>query len=122
MHSLPSSELVPLGGPASVYGTASFRIPHDSRLFQGHFDGAPILPGVTVLALALAACDPEDSRELKSVREVRFNHPILPGDEVEVRLEHGADPATHRYQVQCRGRVVSSGVLVFEPRGDAACG
>lgn len=121
VHSLPLRDLVPLGGLASAW-TASFRIPHDSRWFQGHFDGAPILPGVTHLALALAACDPEGGHDLKGVREVRFNHPILPGDEVEVRLEQGADPATRRYQVRCRGRVASSGVLVLVPRGDAASG
>ena len=90
-----------------------FLVPHTSRCFDGHFAGAPILPGVTHLALALATCEPEGLHYLEGVRDVRFSAPILPGDELEVRIESASDPSARRFEIRCGGRVASSGVLLL---------
>lgn len=95
-----------------------FQIPAESRCFAGHFDTAPILPGVAHLALAMAALSPDGGIRLAGVRDVRFTQPILPGSEIQVRLTAGADSATQRFELLCDGRVVSSGVLILA-EGDA---
>ena len=91
-------------------GSSWFRISADSRCFDGHFDGAPILPGVAHLALVLMA--QEDQRVLTGVRDVRFTHPLRPGDEVEVILIGKELPAI-RFEIRWRGKTATSGLLIF---------
>ena len=97
----------------AVEGVAHFQIPEESRCFAGHFDTAPILPGVAHLALAMAALSPDGGVRLAGVRDVRFTQPILPGSEIQVRLTAGADSTTRRFELRCRGQLVSSGVLLL---------
>jgi 3-hydroxymyristoyl/3-hydroxydecanoyl-(acyl carrier protein) dehydratase len=91
-----------------------------SRCFDGHFDGAPILPGVAHLALALTACGEETDgpRVVTGVRGFRLKHPLGPGDEVEVLLADGREPCSVRFEIRCQGQAASVGVLLFAPGGD----
>lgn len=86
-------------------GANRFRIAKDSRLFDGHFDGAPILPGIAHIALALHAIG--DDRVPAAVRDVRFRAPIFPGDEVEVIFDGS------RFEIRSGGKPATTGVLVF---------
>ena len=43
-------------------GARRFSLAEDSPCFDGHFDGAPILPGIAHLALALTACARESGQ------------------------------------------------------------
>ncbi len=85
------------------------KIPAASPWFEGHFDGAPILPGIAHIALALGSTN----RVLKGVRDVRFRKPIGPGAEVDVVLTVEKDST--RFEIRQGDEVASSGVLVFEP-------
>jgi 3-hydroxymyristoyl/3-hydroxydecanoyl-(acyl carrier protein) dehydratase len=101
-----------------------FRLAENNPCFDGHFDGAPILPGIAHLALALTA-DAHDAgrtRTLVGLRDVRFVRPLGPGDEVEVVLTPGRLPRSVRFELRCRCATASSGLLIFaaedECRGD----
>ena len=85
------------------------RIPPDSRWFDGHFDGAPILPGIAHIALAVEAC--ANRARLRAIRDVRFNKPILPNDEIEIDVSGEREV---RFTIRCGGAIATSGVLEFE--------
>lgn len=88
-----------------------------SRCFEGHFEGAPILPGVAHLALALSACggEPGRPRVLTGVRDFRLKRPLGPRDQVEVVLADGREPGSVRFEIRCHGEAASVGVLLFAP-------
>lgn len=105
---------------ASSDGGWHFRISESSRCFDGHFDGAPILPGVAHIALALRACVTQAGkrRTLKGVRDVRLKRPLRPGDEVEVVLTEDPDGASVRFEIRSRGESVTIGHLQFDSAAD----
>lgn len=95
-----------------------FTISDRSRCFDGHFDDAPILPGVVHLALALSACarqDPANPRTPSGLRDVRFKRALGPGDAVVVILSEGAEPLSVRFEIRCGDETATVGVLLFAP-------
>jgi 3-hydroxymyristoyl/3-hydroxydecanoyl-(acyl carrier protein) dehydratase len=73
--------------------------------FEGHFPGAPVLPGAYLLALVLREIDrhaalaaPVAGRELQ-VQQVKFLAPVRPGDTLRVQLradDNGIDFTVQR--------------------------
>ncbi len=65
--------------------------------FQGHFPGAPVMPGVLIIeamaqtAAVLILLEVEDrSRELvyfTGIDECRFRRPVMPGDQLRLELD-----------------------------------
>lgn len=75
---------------------AELDVAPDLPLFQGHFPGQPIFPGVIVMeALAQAACccimaDPERQASLgylAGIDGARFREMTLPGDTIQLEAE-----------------------------------
>ena len=66
----------------------TFVVPADHPLFEGHFPGHPILPGVVALGWMLAAAERFLGRPLGAVEllNVKFQTVILPGSELELTL------------------------------------
>lgn len=93
--------------------TGRVRIPEDAPCFEGHFPGHPILPGVAQLRLAAdIAADAYGARvRIRGLRRVKFTSPVLPGAELDVRIE--AAPGSPRLLWTFRGArgEVSSGEL-----------
>ena len=67
----------------------TFTVPVDHPLFEGHFPGHPILPGVVALGWLLAAAERFLGRTLGSVEllNVKFQLVILPGTLLELTLQ-----------------------------------
>lgn len=89
----------------------------DHPAYAGHFPGRPILPGVVLLAEALAAIALATGHAASrwSIAGAKFPSPVTPGTALtllhELRAEGGV-----RFEIRAEGRVVASGTLA--PRGD----
>jgi 3-hydroxymyristoyl/3-hydroxydecanoyl-(acyl carrier protein) dehydratase len=76
--------------------TAAFesthRIAADLRAFEGHFPGAPVLPGAYLLALVLHQLEQQPALRARlgatlQVQQVKFLAPVGPGHTLRLRLE-----------------------------------
>lgn len=87
-------------------------IAHDHPCLPGHFPGRPVVPGVVVLERVLAAIEAAHG-PLPTLRlpAVKFQHPLLPGDEARIHLEQPA-PGRWRFRVICGEAQVASGDVV----------
>jgi 3-hydroxymyristoyl/3-hydroxydecanoyl-(acyl carrier protein) dehydratase len=118
---LASAGLLPMAThPSDGDRVFRFRVSPESRCFDGHFAGLPILPGVGHLAMVASACALRSRQDLvlAGARDLRFQRPLGPGDEVEVALDDGVEAFSVRFEVRCRGEVASRGLLLFEPPTD----
>jgi 3-hydroxyacyl-[acyl-carrier-protein] dehydratase len=107
--------------------TTTVLVPPQHPAFNGHFPGAPLLPGVVLLDEMLRAVEAErpDGRALASasaatagwtIATAKFLRPVRPGE--TLTLEH--EPLTNgalRFAIRSAGRVVATGTLV--PRHEA---
>jgi 3-hydroxyacyl-[acyl-carrier-protein] dehydratase len=105
----------------------TLHIAPDHPAFEGHFPGAPIVPGVVLLDAAVHAAlemfratgngngvaEP-DSAGLCSVASVKFLRPVGPGEVLTVFVDSTAGGA--RFEFSCRGAKVAAGTLVVPPR------
>lgn len=71
-------------------------VANNEPVFQGHFPGKPIMPGVLIVeAMAQTACillliEPENRNKLAffmGIDGVKFRKPVLPGDQLELRVD-----------------------------------
>jgi 3-hydroxymyristoyl/3-hydroxydecanoyl-(acyl carrier protein) dehydratase len=110
--------------PAEEHTGARYVLADTSRCFDGHFDEAPVLPGVAQIGLVLETCAAEPGAGsrggLTALRDVRFTRALRPGDEVDVVLAPGPTPDSRRFELRSGGALVSTGVVVFSR--DAATG
>jgi 3-hydroxymyristoyl/3-hydroxydecanoyl-(acyl carrier protein) dehydratase len=85
------------------------------RVFDGHFDEAPVLPGVAQIALVVEACRARGfgPASLVGVRDVRFSRPLGPHDPIEIALRGGQIPSSVRFEIRTGGHAASSGTLLF---------
>jgi beta-hydroxyacyl-ACP dehydratase FabZ len=93
----------------------------NEQFFQGHFPGAPVMPGVLIVE-AMAQCaavlflrEIED-REKKlflfgGVDKARFRKPVLPGDQLILECDVLAKRAS---TVKVRGTAKVGGIVVAE--------
>ena len=83
------------------------RVPRDGPLFEGHFPGMPILPGVALIDMLSGAVG---CRPLGAIAHARLRRPVAPGDHLEVTArieENGRVRAGERRG----GEEIASGVL-----------
>ena len=109
---------------------ASFYVDPEREIFQGHFPGDPVLPGVySVECMAQAADVLLLSMEryagktplFLGIDQVRFARKILPGDTVEIRAALASERqekaiATCSAQVYCRGEAAATGMVTLAMR------
>lgn len=103
----------------------------DEAFFQGHFPGAPIMPGVLQVAamsqaagLLLPAAPSADSLIwLAGVQKIKFRKPVLPGDFLQVEAvfesrDEASGDYVFRTQSSVDGEVTCQGLvrLAWKPR------
>jgi len=69
----------------------------NETFFQGHFPGAPVMPGVLIIeamgqvgAVLLLQSVPDHEKKLiyfTGIDEARFRQPVVPGDQIRFELE-----------------------------------
>jgi 3-hydroxymyristoyl/3-hydroxydecanoyl-(acyl carrier protein) dehydratase len=90
------------------------RFSGDEHFFQGHFPGAPILPGVVQLGLAVENAKKAYGFDgaLKMAKKLKFVHIIEPGHDIVLSLSKSGDGEV-KYEFSEGGALCSSGTLVF---------
>ncbi len=88
-------------------------VPPDGPLFEGHFPGRPILPGIAELVLIARALAPGgDAAGVSTIPFARFRGLVLPADHLEVEAVPRGDDGV-RFQVRRTGEVVANGAMTF---------
>ena len=83
--------------PEEISIVAQKNITEDEPYLEGHFPGNPIMPGVLVIeALAqtgliclfeLKLIEPEADFFFTGIEQVKFRHPVVPGDLLELHVK-----------------------------------
>jgi predicted hotdog family 3-hydroxylacyl-ACP dehydratase len=88
-------------------------IPAGSPLFEGHFPGHPILPGIAHLALVERALGP-----LAAVRSLKLRRPVLPGDALDLSTGVPEEDGWVRFELRRGDEAVSGGAVRIGRAGD----
>ncbi|MEO7092762.1 MAG: AMP-binding protein [Polyangiales bacterium] len=107
----PTTPFIPTTKIAPMTYTAE--IPRDLVFFRGHFDAFTILPGAVIverLVLPVVRQELPDLGPVKGIRRLRFRRPLLPEQQVTVKLEHKNGKLL--FEVLSAAGPVSSGVLL----------
>ena len=87
----------------------------DLPAFDGHFPGAPVLPGAVLVALVLRAIAERPAWARRAgpqpcVQQVKFLAPVGPQSTLTIELQPEAGPAGGvRFEVRCGDVVAASG-------------
>ena len=94
------------------------RLDPSSEWFSGHFEGAPIVPGVLMLSLVVEMVRRQGKRERRNLEvsgflKVRIKKIVFPGEEIRITVE--AMPVESRadlkFELTCEGVQVAKGIL-----------
>lgn len=93
--------------------SVAIAVPPDGPLFEGHFPGRPILPGIAELLLIARALAPGgDAASVCAIPFARFRGLVLPSDRLEVDAVPRGDDGV-RFEARRTGEVVANGALSF---------
>lgn len=96
LYTLLSFESTPQGCTAQV------RLLPESPIYAVHFKGMPVTPGACLVEMASELASRQAGRPLDVAEapDIRFLHPILPGETSELTVQLDCDPATDLWSVQ----------------------
>jgi len=88
-------------------------VPTEHPAFAGHFPGAPILPGVVLLDVALQAIADASkiSLDICAISSVKFLSPAMPGDELVIQHALAAND-TIRFDIFAGNRKIANGSIM----------
>ena len=89
-------------------------VPSSGPLYEGHFPGRPVLPGVGLLDLALRALAPAGaSPTVREIAALRLRRLVAPGEHLELEVKALDPDGRARLEVRRAAEVVANGVVVF---------
>ena len=91
---------------------ATLAIPADGPLFEGHFPGRPILPGISELVLIARALAPEGDASVAAIPYVRFRGLVQPADVLELAARPREEGGV-RFDARRDGALVANGAILF---------
>ena|ERR1700722_6402529 len=91
--------------------TSTLLVPTQHPAFDGHFPGAPLLPGVVLLDEMLRAVESDGRGAGWSIATAKFLQPVRPGETLTFEHELLANGAL-RFAIRSAGRPVATGTLV----------
>ena len=90
----------------------AIEIPADGPLFEGHFPGRPILPGIAELVLVWrAGSGMWGPAEVSGIPFARFRGLVVPSDTLQISVERRGDSGGVRFEVRRGGELVANGVM-----------
>ena len=86
---------------ASDAAGATLRLLPDSPVYQGHFPGYPITPGVCLVQMALELLSEREGRPLRLMasKQVKFTSPIIPEAGKTLRFNLSGEGAVREVEV-----------------------
>jgi 3-hydroxymyristoyl/3-hydroxydecanoyl-(acyl carrier protein) dehydratase len=102
----------------------ALRISAELLYFDGHFDAAPILPGIAQLdwAIAFGRRYFDLPPVFSAVHALKFQQVIQPGACVMLELQHDPSQGSLRFRLHSAAGQHASGRIVFTPSGMARAG
>lgn len=99
----------------------SLEVPSDLLFFDGHFDVAPVVPGVVLIdwAVAQAAEAFGVAPPLAGIEVLKFQKLVQPGATLSLRLERGADARTVSFAYESADGSHASGRLRYAAGANA---
>ena len=100
----------PAGAGGSPRGETPLAVDARHPAYDGHFPGRPILPGVVLLAEAMAVLESLASRppEGWTLASVKFPGSAAPGEPL-VMIHERLDTGAVRWEIRAAGRAVAAG-------------
>ena len=84
-------------------GGATVRLLPDSPVYQGHFPGYPITPGVCLVEIAIELigmmAGPDAKVRLTGAKNIKFTCPVIPEAGKELRFNLSGEGATREVEV-----------------------
>ena len=98
-----------------AHAQASLALTPDLLVFDGHFPGAPILPGVAQVDWAIGFARQRFALPARFLRldALKFSQPALPGMTLDLELHWNAAAATVQFEYRSTAGRHSSGRIVF---------
>ena len=85
---------------------ATVRLLPESPVYQGHFPGYPITPGVCLVEIALELIAEmayqvghEDKVQLVGAKNIKFTSPIIPAEGTELRFNLGGEGSERTVEI-----------------------
>ena len=88
------------------------RVPADHPALAGHFPGRPIVPGVVLLELVIAALALPPTQRVAAVASAKFLQPLLP--EQDFRISWQVQGQTVRFRCATSEALLEQGVLSLQ--------
>jgi 3-hydroxymyristoyl/3-hydroxydecanoyl-(acyl carrier protein) dehydratase len=95
-------------------------VPYDLPVFQGHFPGRPIVPGVVQIGWAAALSRDHGLAEgpLSGIPAAKFSRIVRPGMQLVARVARAPSAYQVQFQYTCGDAAVATGRLQFGAAGD----
>ena len=102
-----------------AHAQASLALAPELLVFDGHFPGAPILPGVAQVDWAIGFARERFEMPARFIRmeALKFSQPALPGMHLDLELHWNAAAATLQFEYRSTAGRHSSGRVVFAEAG-----